>query len=92
VIAEDIKLRLDNGAERLEAALATPRTLAIPLLTSSLTTVLAFLPLMLIADSMGEFLRSLGQVLSIALLGSWVLAISVTPALCYWFLDRKSVV
>ncbi len=89
VIAEDIRRRLDSGADRLEAALATPRILAIPLLTSSLTTVLAFLPLMLIADATGEFLRSLGQVLAIALLGSWVLAISVTPALCYWLLPES---
>ena len=87
VIAEDIRRRLDAGVDRLEAALGTPRTLAVPLLTSSLTTVLAFLPLMLIDDSTGEFLRSLGQVLAIALLGSWLLAISVTPALCYWFLS-----
>ena len=88
VIAEDIRRRLDAGIDRLEAALGTPRMLAVPLLTSSLTTVLAFLPLMLIDDGTGEFLRSLGQVLAIALLGSWLLAISVTPALCYWFLPE----
>ena len=89
VIAEDIRRRLDTGAARLDAALAAPRALAIPLLTSSLTTVLAFLPLMLIADSTGEFLRSLGQVVAMALLASWVLSISVTPALCYWFLSDE---
>ncbi len=89
VIAEDIRQRLDKGASRLDAALATPRVLAIPLLTSSLTTVLAFMPLMLVSDTMGEFLRSLGQVLAISLLGSWLLAISVTPALCYWFLAES---
>jgi multidrug efflux pump len=86
VIAEDIKKRLDAGTERLEAALAAPRSLAFPLLTSSLTTVFAFLPLVLIADGTGEFLRSLGQVLAIALLASWVIAITVVPAFCYWFL------
>ncbi len=90
VIAEDIRQRLDSGARRLDAVLATTRSLAVPLLTSSLTTVLAFLPLMLIADSMGEFLRSLGQVLAVALLASWLLAISVTPALCYWFLPERA--
>ena len=90
VIVEDIRQRLDSGTLRVEAVLATTRSLAVPLLTSSLTTVLAFLPLMLIADSMGEFLRSLGQVLSVALLASWMLAISVTPALCYWFLPDRT--
>jgi multidrug efflux pump subunit AcrB len=86
VVAEEIRQRLDRGVDRMEAVLATPRSLAIPLLTSSLTTVIAFMPLVLIQDTTGEFLRSLGQVLSIALLASWLLAITVTPAMCYWFL------
>lgn len=91
VIAEDIRQRLDKGESRLDAVLATPRTLAVPLLTSSLTTVIAFMPLVLIEDSTGEFLRSLGQVLSLALLASWLLSIMVTPAMCYWFLgDDKT--
>ena len=86
VIAEDIQKRMAEGVDRLEAALATPSALAIPLLTSSLTTVAAFLPLMLISGGSGEFLKSLGQVLALALLGSWVIGITVTPAFCYWFL------
>lgn len=86
VIAEDIRRRMDQGIDRLEAALHTPRSLAVPLLTSTLTTVLAFTPLMLVSDGSGEFLRSLGQVLSIALLTSWFLSVTITPALCYWFL------
>ena len=90
VIAEDIRQRMDAGVDRLEAVLATPRTLAVPLLTSSFTTVIAFLPLVVISDSTGEFLRSLGQVLALALLTSWVLAIAVIPALCYWFLSSGS--
>jgi len=90
VIAEDIRSRMDSGVKRLEAALSTTRTLALPLLVSSLTTIIAFLPLVLIEDSTGEFLRSLGQVLALALLSSWVLAITVTPALCYWFLSPAS--
>ncbi len=89
VIAEDMRKRLDAGTERLEAALGTSRTLAIPLLTSSLTTVLAFLPLVLVQDATGEFLRSLGQVLALALLTSWMLAITVIPAFCYWFLPES---
>ena len=86
VIVEDIRQRLDAGMKRQEAVLATPRVLAVPLLTSSLTTVIAFLPLVLVQDTTGEFLRALGQVLAMALLASWVLAIAVMPALCYWFL------
>ncbi|MEM7199633.1 MAG: efflux RND transporter permease subunit [Planctomycetota bacterium] len=86
VIAEDIQKRLADGLDRRDAVLESPRHLAVPLLTSSLTTVAAFLPLMLISGGSGEFLKSLGQVLALALLGSWLIAITVTPAFCYWFL------
>lgn len=86
VIAEDIKKRIDGGADRMAAALAATRTLAIPLLTSSLTTILAFLPLLLAPDAAGEFLRALAQVIILTLLASWLLSCTVTPLLCVWFL------
>jgi multidrug efflux pump subunit AcrB len=90
VIAEDIKKRIDSGEDRKAAALAATRTLAIPLLTSSLTTILAFLPLLLAPDSAGEFLRALAQVIILTLLASWLLSCTVTPLLCVWFLPAAS--
>ncbi len=89
VIAEDIKKRIDDGADRIAAALAATRTLAIPLLTSSLTTILAFLPLLLAPDAAGEFLRALAQVIILTLLASWLLSCTVTPLLCVWFLPSE---
>ena len=89
VMTEDIKKRLDQGSDRLRAALDASRTLAVPLLTSSLTTILAFLPLMLAQDSTGEFLRSLSQVMIITLLSSWLLSITLTPLLCTRFLKTS---
>lgn len=85
VIAEDIRRRLGEGTPRRDAALPAGRELSIPLLTSSLTTVLAFLPLLLAENVSGEFVRSLAQVLTLVLLSSWLIAIYVTPLLCYWF-------
>ena len=90
VMAEDVKKRIDEGAARLDAALAASRTLAVPLLTSSLTTILAFLPLMLAPDSTGEFLRALAQVIILTLLASWFLSCTVTPLFCVWFLPSAS--
>lgn len=89
VIAEDIKKRIDEGADRMAAALSATRTLAIPLLTSSLTTILAFLPLLLAPDAAGEFLRALAQVIILTLLASWLLSCTVTPLLCVWFLPSE---
>ncbi|MCK9239515.1 efflux RND transporter permease subunit [Desulfocurvus sp.] len=88
VVAEDFKSRMDRGAAKLDAALDASRSLAIPLLNSSLTTILAFLPLMLAENSSGEFLASLSQVVILALLASWFLAVVLTPALCYWLLPE----
>ena len=86
VMAEDIKRRIDGGTTPRDAALEASRTLAIPLLTSSLTTILAFLPLMLASDATGEFLRALAQVLALTLMASWLLSVTVTPLLCVRFL------
>ncbi len=88
VIAEDIQRRLSEGESRRDAALACGKQLAAPLLASSLTTVLAFMPLMLASNSAGEYLRSMSLVILITLLTSWVLAMMVTPLLSMWFMPE----
>ncbi|MDH4762169.1 multidrug efflux pump [Pseudomonas oryzihabitans] len=82
VIAEDIERRLRAGEERRAACAAAGRTLAIPLLTSSLVIILAFSPFFLGQTSTNEYLRSLAVVLALTLLGSWALSLTVTPLLC----------
>jgi len=86
VVAEDIRVRLERGVDRLLAAAESGGALAIPLLTSSLTTVFAFLPMLLVEGNSGEYVRSLAQVVAILLLGSWFLSMTVTPAMCVWFM------
>jgi len=86
VLAEEIGRRLAAGEERRHAALEAGRTLALPLLSSSLTTIIAFMPLMLAENEAGEYTRSLSLVIAIALLSSWAIAMTVTPLLCFWFL------
>lgn len=90
VVAEDIRSRLERGAERREAAMAAGAALAIPLLTSSLTTIFAFMPMLLIEGAAGEYVRSLAQVVAILLLGSWLLSMTVTPAMCAWFMKTTT--
>ncbi len=82
VIAEDIERRLRAGEDRRAACEAAGRTLAIPLLTSSLVIILAFSPFFLGQTSTNEYLRSLAVVLALTLLGSWALSLTVTPLLC----------
>ncbi len=85
VVAEDIRVRLEQGVDRMRAA-AESGKLAVPLLTSSLTTVFAFLPMLLVEGSAGEYVQSLAQVVAILVLGSWFLSMTVTPAMCAWFM------
>ena len=88
VVAEDIRVRLSRGVDRLRAAGESGRSLAIPLLTSSLTTIFAFMPMLLVEGSAGEYVRSLAQVVAILLLSSWFLSMTVTPAMCAWFIKQ----
>ncbi len=86
VVAEDIRVRMERGLDRVKAAIESGRTLALPLLTSSLTTIFAFLPMLLVEGSAGEYTRSLSQVVTILLLGSWFLSMTMTPAVSAWFM------
>jgi multidrug efflux pump subunit AcrB len=85
VIAEDIERRLAAGEDRRQACEAAGRTLALPLLTSSLVIVLAFSPFFFGQTSTNEYMRSLAIVLAVTLLGSWLLSVTVTPLLCMYF-------
>ncbi len=89
VIAEDIRSRLERGEDRRQACIETGRTLAIPLLTSSLTTILAFMPMLLMDGQTGEYAFSLPMVVILLLLSSWFLSMYVTPTMCFWFMKVK---
>ncbi len=89
VIAEEIERRLSVGEERMTAAIETGKSMALPLLVSSLTTIFAFMPLMLADSVAGEYTRSISLVIAISLLGSWLLAMTATPLFCVWFIKKK---
>ena len=91
VISESIMVSMSEGASPVEAAVNSAKELRIPLLTSSLTTSAAFLPIYLAAGTMGEYTGVLFVVVTIALLCSWLLALTVVPLLCARFLQVKPV-
>ena len=89
VIAEEIGNRLEAGQDRRQACLDTAEALAVPLLTSSLTTILAFVPMLLLTGQTGEYAFSLPMVVTILLLSSWFLSMYQTPFMSYWFMKVK---
>ena len=91
VMAEDFKRRIEDGETRDTAMKNSGSTLAIPLLISSLTTILVFLPLMLADDVAGEYTRAISLVILISLLTSWLIALMVTPTLCHFFIKNTQI-
>jgi len=89
VVSDDIKVNLESGMDRKDAVLKSGRSLSVPLLTSTLTTVLAFGPIILQIGSTGDYTKSLGQVMIILLMGSWFLSMFSSTSLCYWFMKTK---
>ncbi|HMB70162.1 MAG TPA: efflux RND transporter permease subunit [bacterium] len=89
VMAESIMVQMREGKDAVKAAVETAAELRIPLLTSSLTTAAAFLPIYLAESSTGEYTAPIFEVVTITLLCSWVLALTMTPLLCVKFLRVK---
>jgi multidrug efflux pump subunit AcrB len=89
VMSESILVRLKQGMERRAAAIDAARELQIPLLTSSLTTSAAFMPMYFSPSDMGEYTGALWQVITLALLTSWGLSLVMMPLLCMVFLKVK---
>ncbi len=90
VTSENILVRLAAGEDRLSACAAAVKELWLPLLTSSLTTIVAFLPIATAQSDVGEYCVSLFQVITITLLCSWVLSLTMMPLLSYYFMKPKA--
>ena len=89
VVVEDIQGRIARGVPPDEAATGAGKQFFIPLGVASVTTVSAFIPMLIMDGVEGEFAYSLGAVVGVMLLGSWLTALYVLPALCVWLAGTK---
>ncbi|WP_407310369.1 efflux RND transporter permease subunit [Desulfosporosinus sp. SB140] len=89
VIGDVIQVGIDKGMSGNEAALQGIKKLFVPVFTSTLIIVGAFAPLLTIPGAVGEFLRTLPQVVMICVTCSYISALFVTPAMSSLFF-RKS--
>ncbi|MDX9872277.1 MAG: efflux RND transporter permease subunit [Clostridia bacterium] len=85
VVSDAIQVRLDNFEERLSACAGGIKDVAIPVLTSTLTTVTAYIPLLILPGTAGEYIRSVPQIVIISLTASYLVALFVTPTLAFMF-------
>lgn len=81
VIVEGILVKREQGMGAIEAAVEAGTELKTPLLISSLTTAAAFTPIGLAESAVGEYTADIFYVVTIALLLSWLLAMTVIPML-----------
>jgi len=88
VVVENIVLHRDAGQGRLQAIRSALGEITVPLIGSTITPVVVFLPLISITGVTGTFFRALALTMGIALFTSLALALTWTPTLSSYFIRR----
>jgi multidrug efflux pump subunit AcrB len=91
VVLENIVLHRDAGEGRAQAIQSALREITVPLIGSTITPIVVFLPLVSITGVTGSFFRALAITMIVSLLSSLLLALAWTPTLSQYFVRRKSV-
>ncbi|MBJ9722328.1 efflux RND transporter permease subunit [Acinetobacter calcoaceticus] len=81
IAVEMMAIKMEQGYSRIKAAGFAWKTTAFPMLTGTLITAAGFLPIATAQSGTGEYTRSIFQVVTIALLVSWVAAVLFVPYL-----------
>ena len=89
VVVENIYTHISRGKSRREAVEDAVSEITVPIIGSTITPVVVFLPLTLLTGVTGVFFRSLALTMSVALLTSLVLALAFTPVLAQRFVKGK---
>ncbi len=89
VVVENIVLHRDAGQGRLEAIESALKEITVPLIGSTITPVVVFVPLIAITGVTGVFFRALALTMSISLLTSLALALTWTPNLSQYFIRGR---
>ncbi len=84
VVVEEYNARARKGMQRAAAVASTVRHLSVPLAASTLTTVLAFLPIALMPGGAGEFVGTISIGVCLAVVSSFAISISLVVSLAAW--------
>jgi len=89
IVAENIHRHIERGEPPVVAAKTGISEVGIPVIAADLTTIAAFLPMLLVPGIMGDFMSVLPKVVSVALLGSVIVDHLLIPALAaHWYRQR----
>jgi CzcA family heavy metal efflux pump len=92
VVLENIVLHRDAGQGRLQAIQSALKELTVPLIGSTITPIVVFIPLVSITGVTGSFFRALAITMTVSLFTSLLLALSWTPTLSLYLVRRKDTV
>ncbi|UVL85094.1 efflux RND transporter permease subunit [Pseudomonas sp. B21-028] len=81
IAVEMMAIKMEQGFDRIKAASYAWTSTAFPMLTGTLITAAGFLPIATAQSGTGEYTRSIFQVVTLALLASWVAAVVFVPYL-----------
>jgi multidrug efflux pump subunit AcrB len=90
VVLENVTLHREAGEGRYQAVAMTLGELSLPLVGSTLTPIVVFLPLVAITGVTGVFFRAMAVTIGSALLTSLALAVTWTPTLCLYLLKKPA--
>ncbi len=90
VIMEGIHENLKKGYTPKESAMLSVDTYKWPLIAGTLTTIFAFVPMLLVSGMLGQFLKTLPITISAALFGSLFISLTIGPSISVKFLKTKS--
>jgi hydrophobe/amphiphile efflux-1 (HAE1) family protein len=89
VITENIERFMRKSDDRTRAASEASSQLAWPIITATLTTILAFIPIITMPDKAGRFIQSLPVTVILTLLASLLIALTLTPFLASRFFKTQ---
>src|SRR5438552_7743797 len=90
VVLENIVLHRDAGQGRFEAIQSALKEMTIPLIGSTITPIVVFVPLIAITGVNGTFFRALAITMTVSLITSLLLALTWTPTLSQYLVRRKA--
>jgi len=89
-ITENIERFLNQGYSRKEAAIQGTSQLIAPMFSATLTTILAFVPVIMMPDTTGEFIKAMPISVIATLMGSFLIAVTLTPYIASKLLKERT--
>ncbi|HXR08799.1 MAG TPA: efflux RND transporter permease subunit [Candidatus Acidoferrum sp.] len=89
VVVEAMCVKIAAGRPRLAGIQEAIHEILYPLVGSTLTPVVVFIPLAFLSGITGVFFRALALTMVVSLLTSLVLAVTLTPSLAAWFIRER---